>query len=129
MDFRSIAQQSTSLCQLMVGREKLTTKDVVGKTLTVIGFDFAPKFDKDGQPIVNEETGEAESYGVLIFEECPDRYYAVGVVFTKVCQAWAAGYTTPQEASAALAESGGVKVKFTESKTNAGRNLTKVEIV
>lgn len=129
MDFKSVAQQSVTLCQLMAGREKLSTDDVVDQELTVVEFDFAPKFDKDGNQIINENTGEIENYGVLGFAEFPDKYYAVGMVFTKVCEAWAADYPSPKEASEALSSSGGVKVRFTKTKTKAGRNLTNVEII
>lgn len=127
--FKKAAQDSTVLCQLMSGREKLETDDVVGKKLTVIAFDFAPKFDKNGGPIIDDSTGEAETYGVLAFKELPDKYYNCGVVFTKVCKAWMSGYTTAEEASADLEAAGGVEVKFSLSKTKSGNNIVTVDIV
>lgn len=129
-NFKAVAQQATSLCPLMSGKEKLSTDDVVNKTLTIVAFDFAPKFNKDGTPVVDPETGEADTFGVVVFKEMPDRYYSVGVVFTKVCRMWAAGFDGDAEAaSQSLAESGGVQVKFAMSKTKAGNNLVNVIIV
>lgn len=128
--FKQAAQESTLLCKLMQNREKLETKDVVGKELTVIGFDFAPKFDADGNRVADPDTGEQDMFGVLIFEELPENYYCVGTVFTKVCKVWAAAYSGDAEsASAALAKEGGVKVRFSEGKTKRGNNLVNVEII
>lgn len=129
-NFKEVAQKATSLCPLMSGKEKLTTEEVVNKTLTIIAFDFAPKFNKDGSPVVDPETGEADTFGVVTFQEMPNKYYSVGVVFTKVCRMWAAEFNgDAEEASNALAESGGVQVKFVPTKTRAGNNLVSVVIV
>lgn len=127
--FKKIAQDSTVLCQLMSGREKVDTDDVIGKKLTITAFDFAPKFDKNGQPIVDESTGLVDQYAVITFKEMPDKYYNCGVVFTKVCKAWMDGYETPAEASEDLAGEGGVMVEFIATKTKAGNNLVSVEII
>lgn len=129
-DFKKSAQQQTSLSQIMVGRQKLETEEVLDKVLTIIAFDFAPKFDKAGNALVDEETGEADTFGVVVFEETPNCYYCVGTVFTKVCKAWAAGFGgDAAAASEVLKESGGVRVRFTAGKTKKGNNLTTVEIV
>lgn len=128
-DFKKVAQQNTLLSAIMVGRSKLETEDVINQELTIVGFDFAPKFDQKGRPVVDETTGEADVFGVVTFAEHPDKYYCVGAVFTKVCKAWAADFTSPEDASAALVAEGGVKVRFTPSKTKTGNNLTSVEIL
>lgn len=128
-DFKRAAQEATSLCMLMTGRDKLDTKDVVDKELTIIAFDFAPKFDDNGNPIMDDSTGEVDTYGVVVFSEMPDSYYCVGAVFTKVCKMWAAPFGTVEEASSVLSAEGGVKVRFTNSRTKAGKNLTAVQIL
>lgn len=129
MDFRKVAQEKTLLSGIMVGRRKLETDEVINKDLTIVGFDFAPKFDTNGDPVIDTSTGEADTFGVVIFAEIPDAYYCVGTVFTKVCKAWAAEFDSPEESSRELAESGGVKVRFRPSKTKRGNNLTSVEIL
>lgn len=127
--FKQAAQEVTLLSPIMMNREKLDTDDVVNKELTIIAFDFAPKFDKDGKPIIDQSTGEVDTFGVVVFSEMPDKYYCVGSVFTKVCHAWAAPFESPEEASEALEHEGGVKVRFSPSKTKKGNNLTAVEIL
>lgn len=129
-NFKKIAQDTTVLCPLMSGKEKLETKDVIGaKSLTIIAFDFAPKFDDSGSQIVDEDTGVVDTYGVLVFKEKPNHYYNCGTVMTKVCRAWMDGYETAEAASADLAAEGGVKVKFTEGKTKRGNNLVSCEFI
>lgn len=128
-NFKQVAQENTLLSAIMVGKEKLETEDILDKELTIIGFDFAPKFDQQGKAVVDSSTGEVDTFGVVVFAEYPDKYYCVGAVFTKVCHAWAAGFDSPQEASAALASEGGVRVKFSASKTKKGNNLTAVDIL
>lgn len=127
-NFKQAAQEATLLSAVMVGREKLDTEEILNQELTIIEFGFAPKFDKDGRALV-DENGEADTFGVVVFEEYPNKYYSVGAVFTKVCKAWAAPFATTADASEALRAEGGVKVKFTSSKTKKGNNLTAVEIL
>ena len=128
--FKKVAQDATVLCPLMSGREKMTTRDVTKEDeLTIIAFGFAPKFDDDGQPIVNPDTGEVDTYAVLVFAEYPDMYYTAGHVMTKVCKAWMDGYDTSEEASEDLKDDGGVKVKFTESKTHRGNNIVVCDFI
>lgn len=128
-NFKQVAQENTLLSAIMVGRDKLETDDVINKEFTIIAFDFAPKFDQNGRPVFVGDTDEVDTFGVIVFAEMPDKYYCVGTVFTKVCHAWAAPFSSPAEASEALAAQGGVRVKFTPSKTKKGNNLTAVEIL
>lgn len=129
INFKKVAQENTLLSAIMVGREKLETEEVINKELTIVEFDFAPKFDQTGNPVVDEKTGEVDTFGVVVFKEMPEKYYCVGAVFTKVCRAWAAPFESAKDASEALTAEGGVKVKFTPSKTKKGNNLTAVEIL
>ncbi len=133
MSFNSFvksAQETTSLSAIMVGRQKLETEEILGKELTIIGFDFAPKFDKEGKTIVDESTGEVDTFGVVVFKEMEDKYYCVGTVFTKVCHVWLADFDGDLEkANDELKKAGGVRVRFTASKTKKGNNLTSVEVI
>lgn len=128
-DFKKTAMENTLLSPLMVNRKKLDTDDIIGKELTITAFGFAPKFDQNGNPSIIQETGEVDTFGVVVFKEHPENYYCVGAVFTKVCKAWAAEFDSTETASEALEKSGGVRVRFTASKTKKGNNLTAVEIL
>lgn len=128
--FSTSAQKVTSLSPIMIGRTKLDTEDIVDKDLTVIAFDFAPKFDKSGNPVVNPTTGEVETFGVVVFKEHPDKFYCVGTIFTQVCHVWADDYEGDIEtANSDLEKEGGVVVRFTHSRTKKGNNIVSVEIL
>lgn len=127
--FKEIAVENVSLCKLMMGREKIETGDITGKQFTIIAFDFAPKFNDEGSPIVNPETGEVDVYSVVIFQEAPGKFYCGGSILTKICKAWAAGYDSPEKASEELEKEGGVKVGFNTTRTRGGKNLTTVDII
>ena len=122
-NFKKVANDELSLSPLMDGRDKVETDELYGKELTVVAFDFITTTDKDG---------ESKTYPVVNFEEMPNKFYLGGALLAKVFQAWA---NAPEfngdveECSAALAESGGVKFRFSKTKTRSGNNLTKIEVV
>lgn len=121
-NFKQAASKELSLSPLMEGREKVESEDLYGKELTVIAFDFITTKDpKDGQD---------KTYPVVNFEELPDKFYLGGALLSKVFQVWSAEFDGDfEECSAALAESGGVKFRFSRAKTRSGNNITKVEVV
>lgn len=119
-NFREIAAKTLSLSELMAGREKLTTEELVGKTVTMMEFDFATIEDK----------GEAKVFPVMVFAEFPNCYYSGGTLLKKMCQAFVAEYDGDiAAASAALADDGGVKLRFSAGKTKSGNNLTNIDVL
>lgn len=118
--FREIAAKTLSLSDLMAGREKMTTEDLIGKTVTCVEFDFATINDK----------GTEKIFPVLIFAEYPDKYYTGGTLLNKMCQAWAGEYDGDvSAASNALSDEGGVKIRFSSGKTKSGNNLTNIDVL
>lgn len=118
--FREIAAKTLSLSDLMAGREKVTTDDLIGQTVTVIEFDFATIKDK----------GEEKVFPVLLFKERPNEYYCGGTLLNKMCMAWAAEYDGDvAAASNALCDEGGVKIRFSSGRTKNGNNLTNIEVL
>jgi hypothetical protein len=118
-NFRESAMNSTLLSALQNNREKISTEDLINAFpdgITVNAFDFATVQDK--------------TFAVVTFKEDDGRYYNGGTVLTKMCLNWAAGFAgDPEAASTALAKAGGVKLKFTESKTKNGNNVTTITVV
>ncbi len=119
MDFRKLAQQELSLSPLMAGREQLTTEDLNGKVATMISFDFASITD----------SGVQKTFPVIIFKEYPDYYYNGGYMLYKLCNAIMQNFESVDEASAELEESGGLSLRFKQSRTKSGNNLTTIEVV
>ena len=120
-DFRKVAQSTLSLSELMAGREKLNTKDIVNKDLTIVNFDLAT---------TETEDGDDSTFAVVLFEEFPDKYYNGGTVLTKLVTAWANLFNGDvDEAAAAFLETGGVKVRFKEGKTRRNREVITIEVL
>lgn len=120
MSFREIAAKTLSLSDLMTGREKITTEQLIGQTVTVTEFDFATITDR----------GEEKTFPVLIFKELPNNYYCGGTLLAKMCMAWVAEYDGDvAAASNALADEGGVQIRFTAGKTKSGNNLTNITVL
>lgn len=119
-NFREIAAKTLSLSDLMAGREKITTEELIGQTVTVTEFDFATISDK----------GVEKVFPVLLFAEHPTRYYCGGTLLNKMCQAWAAEYDGDvAAASNALSDEGGVKIRFSAGRTKSGNNLTNIDVL
>ena len=118
-NFRESAINSTLLSALQNNRNKISTEEIISSFpdgITVNAFDFATVQDK--------------TFAVVTFSEDDSRYYNGGTVLTKMCLNWAAGFAgDPEAASTALAKAGGVKLKFTESKTKNGNNVTTITVV
>lgn len=120
IDFRAVAINELTLSPLMVNREKISTEELIGETVTIVAFDFANITDK----------GEDKTYPIMIFAEYPDRYYNGGTLLLKLCAAWtAAAGGDVETASDALKKQGGVKIRFRSTKTKSGNNLTSVDVV
>ena len=121
-NFKAAASKELSLSPLMENREKVETDELYNKELTVIAFDFITTRDlKDDVD---------KTYPVINFEEMPDKFYLGGALLAKVFQVWAAEFDGDfEECSAALAESGGVKFRFSKGKTRSGNNITKIDVV
>ena len=118
-NFRDSAMSSTLLSNLQNNREKISTEGLIQRFpdgITVNAFDFATVKDK--------------IFAVVTFAEDDGMYYNGGTVLTKMCMAWAAAFDgDPESASIALGKSGGVKLKFNESKTKDGNNVTTITVV
>lgn len=128
-NFKQAAEQAVILCPIMEGRTKMTTEEVINQDLTVVGFDFAPKYDQMGN-VITDDNGETDEYGVIIFDEFPDKYYSAGTIFTKICKTWVAGFDgNAAAASEELKNSGGVRVRFFMGKTKKSQNLVNVQIL
>ena len=120
VNFKKIASEELSLSPLMTGKEQVKTQELIGKELTIVAFDFATITDK----------GEEKTFPVIIFKELPDNYYNGGTLLMKLVIAWSAAFDGDVEkASDELGRSGGVAVRFRETKTKSGNNLTSIDVL
>lgn len=120
--FAAMAKEATTLCELMQGRTKVDTDELLDKEITITGFDFIEL--KDGK------TEELKRFAVCVYAEDEGAFFFGGTVLTKICTRWADAYDGDAEAaSEALAADGGCVIKMTEGKTKNGRHITNVDIL
>lgn len=124
-NFSKIAMRETTLSELMVGREKVTTDDVIKnypEGVTITQFDIIEMYD--------EKKKENVAFPVFTIKEDDSVCFFGGCIFTKIVNAWLEQYDGDiAGASLDLQECGGVKVRLSSRKTKAGNNLTSVEII
>lgn len=123
INFKNVAIEATSLSELMTGRTKLDTTDIVAKYpegITITAVDMV-EYEKDGNPV---------EYPIILFAENDKAFYAGGIVLKKIAQAWVSAFGGDYSAmSADLAEQGGVKVKLSVGRSKNGNSITNVEII
>lgn len=117
-DFKKTALDSVSGSFIYKDREKIE-KDLLMATypdgVTIVGADLV--------------SGDSGIYAVAIFAENPKQYFNGGKALTDIVKEWADGYEDCEVMSADLQASGGVKVKFTKTKTKSGHDFTAVSVV
>lgn len=120
MDFRAMAKKETELSELMNGREKISTEDVIANTpngATIVAVDMVHSSDGD--------------YGVFHLKEYPNNFYCGGLILSKIAKSWINEYDGDASlCSDELAKSGGVKVKLAQKRTkSSNRDVTTVEVI
>lgn len=117
--FASIARKETTLSPLMENKDKITTDELTSDFpdgVTINGFDII--------------TTNGDSYPVLTFSEDESKFIFGGAIMSNICNGWLEHFEGDIEAAnAALKSSGGVKIKFTKSRTKSGNNITLPEII
>ena len=117
--FASIARKETTLSPIMEGKERITIDDVINNYpdgVTIDGFDMI--------------STSGDSYPVLTFKEDKDKFLFGGAIMNNICHGWLEHFEGDVEtANSALVSAGGVKIRFTKSKTKSGNNITLPEII
>ena len=119
-NFRDLARKATTLSELMENREKIQTGEVIKN--------FPDGITLNAVDVI--KTSDAE-YPVFTFVEDSTKFYYGGIVLSKIVDEWLQEYNGDLGMlNHDLAESGGVKVKLTETKTRDGKNnITEVEVI
>lgn len=117
------AKEVTSLSELMTGREKGATSDLINQKLTVQAVDLTR--------LLNNNTGEFEDVPVIIFKEIADKFYFGGTVWKQIIESWVEMYdtTTPLKDVNNDLQAENVVVEITSGKTKKGNNITRIEVL
>lgn len=117
-NFKNRAISATTVSKLMEGRTKISNDELITRYpdgVTVIGFDWM--------------NGDDGKYPVCVFLENPNECFFGGTAMTSICDAWMDGFESAEACSEALANEGGVKIRFSKGKTKNNRNFTKADVV
>lgn len=118
-NFREIAKKATELSELMNGREKIETGELIRKYadgVTIMSVDMI-------------ETADA-TYPVILIKEDDTVFYTGGIVLKKIIDQWLDMFDRDAEkCSEELTKYGGVMVKLEETKTKKNQNVTKVTVL
>lgn len=115
-NLRDIAKEQTTISELMVGRDKLDTENVIERELSISAVD-----------IVTDSKGN--TYSVMVFKEEPSAFYCGGLVLTDIIKAWVCEFGDLDAVNTSL-QSEPVMIYLTEEKSKtSGMTYTKVEIL
>lgn len=121
-NFKALANAQTIISELMNGRDKLTTADVIAKYpngATIADFDIVEYVD---------DAGEIKEYCVLVFNDDDTKFYCGGALLTKIVKSWV-GTDDIIVVRDEYKASEPVTVKLSLARTKRNNNITKVEIL
>lgn len=123
--FANLARKATTLSPIIEGKTKIAVSGIVSNYpdgITVDNFDVISGTDPN--------TGQDTTYSVFTFLEDSTKFGFGGKIMTDICISWISAFDGDVEAcSKALKANGGVKLKFAQGRTKAGRNVTTIDVI
>ena len=126
MDFKKIALDATTMSELMSGRDKMDTEELIKKYPDGVTIDFIDNVN------MQQEDGE-ENVWIFVTEEQPDKFTFGGFVLSKIFNNILAEFEGDYDAmietyNSALKEDK-LRVKLERAKTKSKREITKVTVL
>lgn len=122
LNFRDKAIKSTTLAQIMDGRDKIDTEDIIKN--------FPEGFTIDEIEYVTMQKGEDIDQFWAYHIKGTDYFAFGGYILNKIFNDYLVGYEgTYDELYREFKESGGIRVKLTEGKTKDGKSVTLVKVL
>lgn len=127
MDFKKIALDATTMSELMNGRDKMDTEELIKKYPDGVTIDFIDNVN------MSQEDGEAENVWIFVTEEQPDKFTFGGFVLAKIFNNILAEFEGDYDAmikeyNSSLKEDK-LRVKLERAKTKTKREITKVTVL
>lgn len=125
MDFRQTAIITTTLSELMTGKEAVKTSDIIKKYpngITITDFDIVN--------ITNKKTRKSETVPVFTFAEDDKAFFFGGFVFMKIVSEWLKAYEGDLSGCRQdFRNSDGLKVILERTVTQNGNDCTTVTVL
>lgn len=126
MDFKKIALDATIMSELMNGRDKMDTEELIKKYPNGVTIDFIDNVN------MQQEDGE-ENVWIFVTEEQPDKFTFAGFVlakiFNNILSEFEGDYDEMIETYNSALKEDKLRVKLERAKTKTKREITKVTVM
>lgn len=126
MDFKKIALDATTMSELMNGRDKMDTEELIKKYPNGVTIDFIDNVN------MQQEDGE-ENVWIFVTEEQPNKFTFAGFVlakiFNNILDEFEGDYAEMIESYNSALKEDKLRVKLERAKTKSKREITKVTVL
>jgi hypothetical protein len=126
MDFKKIALDATTMSELMNGRDKMDTEELIKKYPNGVTIDFIDNVN------MQQEDGE-ENVWIFVTEEQPNKFTFAGFVlakiFNNILDEFEGDYAEMIEMYNSALKEDKLRVKLERAKTKSKREITKVTVL
>lgn len=126
MDFKKIALDATTMSELMNGRDKMDTEEIIKKYPNGVTIDFIDNVN------MQQEDGE-ENVWIFVTEEQPNKFTFAGFVlakiFNNILDKFEGDYAEMIETYNSALKEDKLRVKLERAKTKSKREITKVTVL
>lgn len=126
MDFKKIALDATTMSELMNGRDKMDTEELIKKYPNGVTIDFIDNVN------MQQEDGE-ENVWIFVTEEQPNKFTFAGFVlakiFNNILDKFEGDYAEMIETYNSALKEDKLRVKLERAKTKSKREITKVTVL
>lgn len=126
MDFKKIALDATTMSEIMNGRDKMDTEELIKKYPEGVTIDFIDNVN------MQQEDGE-ENVWIFVTEEQPNKFTFAGFVlakiFNNILAEFEGDYAEMIETYNSALKEDKLRVKLERAKTKSKREITKVTVL
>lgn len=126
MDFKKIALDATTMSELMSGRDKMDTEELIKKYPDGITIDFIDNVNM-------QQEDEEENVWIFVTEEQPNKFTFAGFVlakiFNNILAEFEGDYAEMIETYNSALKEDKLRVKLERAKTKSKREITKVTVL
>lgn len=126
MDFKKIALDATTMSELMNGRDKMDTEELIKKYPNGVTIDFIDNVN------MQQEDGD-ENVWIFVTEEQPDKFtfggFVLAKIFNNILAEFEGDYDAMIEEYNSSLKEDKLRVKLERAKTKTKREITKVTVL
>lgn len=126
MDFKKIALDATTMSELMSGRDKMDTEELIKKYPDGVTIDFIDNVN------MQQEGGE-ENVWIFVTEEQPGKFtfggFVLAKIFNNILAEFEGDYDAMIETYNSAPKEDKLRVKLERAKTKSKREITKITVL